>query len=94
MCRTENFIDCINVIRLFPIGTSAAGLFAGDWLEQLQVYGGFLAVGLLFCTDLPRRVWERIRKTPLAVILLLAIFWAAVYCLYRGLNDPFLYFRF
>lgn len=80
--------------RLFPIGTSAAGLFAGDWLEQLQVYGGFLAVGLLFCTDLPRRVWERIRKTPLAVILLLAIFWAAVYCLYRGLNDPFLYFRF
>jgi sodium/proline symporter len=27
-------------------------------------------------------------------VILLAIFWGAVYCLYRGLNDPFLYFRF
>ena len=27
-------------------------------------------------------------------LVLLAIFWGAVYCLYIGLDDPFLYFRF
>ena len=29
-----------------------------------------------------------------ALPVLLAIFWGAVCCLFRGLNDPFLYFRF
>jgi alginate O-acetyltransferase complex protein AlgI len=49
---------------------------------------------VLFCTPLPAKLWEKIEKTPLGPVILLAIFWGAVYCLYRGLNDPFLYFRF
>ena len=28
------------------------------------------------------------------VVLLLAAFWASVYCMYMGMDDPFLYFRF
>jgi alginate O-acetyltransferase complex protein AlgI len=80
--------------RMFPLDGSFAGPFPGDWLEPLKDYGLLLAAGVLFCTPLPAKLWEKIEKTPLGPVILLAIFWGAVYCLYRGLNDPFLYFRF
>jgi alginate O-acetyltransferase complex protein AlgI len=80
--------------RMFPLDGSFAGPFPGDWLEPLKDYGLLLAAGVLFCTPLPAKLWEKIEKTPLGPVILLAIFWGAVYCLYRGLNDPCLYFRF
>ncbi len=80
--------------RLFALNGSFAGPFAGDWLEPLRDYGPLLAACALFCTPLPDKVWKKIEHTPLAPVILLAIFWGAVYCLYKGLNDPFLYFRF
>ena len=80
--------------RLFPFDGQFAGAFAGDVLKYGETYGLWLALGLLFCTPLPKKLWDKLEKTPLAVPILLAIFWAAVYCLYRGMNDPFLYFRF
>jgi alginate O-acetyltransferase complex protein AlgI len=80
--------------RLFPFGTSAAGAFAGDVLKYGRNYGVVLAVGLLFCTEWPKKLWQRIKTTPLGVLALLAVFWGSVYCLYKGLDDPFLYFRF
>jgi len=80
--------------RLFPLDGQIWGIFAGDWLEHLQTYGLWLVLCLLFCTPLPKKLWAKLRDTPVAIPLLLAIFWAAVYCLYMGMNDPFLYFRF
>jgi len=80
--------------RLFPFDGQYQGIFAGDWLEFGQVYGHWMALCLLFCTPLPKKIWHKIERTPLAVVFLLVVFWAAVYCLYRGMNDPFLYFRF
>ena len=56
-----------------------------------------LTLGLLFCTPLPKKLWHKLEESPLrwlTVPVLLAIFWGAVYCLFKGLNDPFLYFRF
>ena len=80
--------------RLFPFGGQYQGIFASDWLEFGQMYGHWMALCLLFCTPLPKKLWQKIEHTPLAVAFLLVVFWAAVYCLYRGMNDPFLYFRF
>lgn len=80
--------------RLFALDGSFSGPFPGDWLQPLRDYGLLLAACLLFCTPLPEKLWRRLERTPLAVVVLLGIFWAAVYCLYKGLNDPFLYFRF
>ena len=80
--------------RLFPFTCRFAGLMAGDWIEQGKAFGLMLLICLLFCTPYPKKIWKKIEHTPLAVVLLLAIFWGAIYCLYRGLNDPFLYFRF
>lgn len=80
--------------RLFPLSGAWRGIAQSDWLDHGRIYGVMLLVGFLFCTPLPKRLWHKVEKTPLAVLVLLAIFWGAVYCLYRGLNDPFLYFRF
>ena len=80
--------------RLFPLTGRFSGLMPGDWLEQGKSFGVMLLVCLLFCTPYPKKIWKKTERTPLAALLLLAVFWGAVYCLYRGLNDPFLYFRF
>ena len=81
--------------RLFPfLPGEPINVFAGDWLKYGEMYGILLAIGLLFCTDLPERLYEKFKHTAWSTPVLLAIFWGAVYCLYIGLNDPFLYFRF
>ncbi|MBR2338778.1 MAG: MBOAT family protein [Clostridia bacterium] len=81
--------------RLFPFLPGAVGnIFPQDYLVHGKTYGILLLVGLLFCTDLPLRIYHRLKHTVVGAILLLAIFWGSVYCLYIGLNDPFLYFRF
>ncbi len=81
--------------RLFPfLPGEPFMVMEGDWIQRMSMYGVFLAVGILFCTDLPRRVYERIKHTIWGTLILLAIFWGSVYYLYLGLNDPFLYFRF
>ena len=81
--------------RLFPFLPGEPLLvFEGDWLKYGQAYGWLLIVGLVFCSDLPRRLYERIKHSLVGTLVLLAIFWGAVYYLYLGLNDPFLYFRF
>ena len=83
--------------RLFPLDGQFGGLYAQDWLDYGRMYGWLLGIGLLFCTPLPKKLWHKLEDSSLRWItipVLLAIFWGAVYCLFRGLNDPFLYFRF
>lgn len=80
--------------RLFPFFSAAEPVFSGDFLKYSGTYGLLLAVCLLFCTKLPGRIYARIQKTLAGNLFLLVVFWASVYCLYIGLNDPFLYFRF
>ena len=54
----------------------------------------FFIVSILFSTRLPYKLLERIRNSVFVPILLLAIFSASIYCMYKGFDDPFLYFRF
>lgn len=81
--------------KLFPIlGKQQTPLFAGDYIKYGKMYGIFLILGFIFSTNLPRKLYERWKDKLIASIVLLAIFWASVYCLYMGMDDPFLYFRF
>ena len=80
--------------RLFPFFGEGQNVYAQDFSKYLNQYGVLLACGCLFATGLPERWFARIRKTPLGAVLLLAVFWGSVYCLYMGMDDPFLYFRF
>ncbi len=93
----------IYLLRLFPFvrtllggGAQAEGhmVFAGDFIKYVSMYGAGLAAGLVCCTGLPEKLFCRWRDKVWMSLVLLVIFWAAVYCLYRGMNDPFLYYRF
>jgi alginate O-acetyltransferase complex protein AlgI len=81
--------------RLFPfLPGGPINISPGDYLAHAEQYGWLLAIGLVFSTAWPRRIYNRIKNNLLGTLLLLAVFWLSVYCLYMGLNDPFMYFRF
>ncbi len=81
--------------RLFPFfGTGALSVFKYDYLKYLKEYYPFFIASILFSTRLPYMLLERIRNSVIVPILLLAIFSASIYCMYKGFDDPFLYFRF
>lgn len=86
----------IFLLKLFPVftGVSQAAIFAGDFEKYVEIYGIGLAVGLVCCTGLVEKIFMRWRNKFWMSLLLLCIFGASVYCMYRGLNDPFLYYRF
>ena len=81
--------------RLFPFfGTGALSVFKYDFLKYLKEYFLFFIVSILFSTRLPYKLLERIKNSVFVPILLLVIFSASIYCMYKGFDDPFLYFRF
>lgn len=80
--------------RLFGLAPAGMAVFGQDYIKYGRNYGFLLALCLLFCTPLPRKLYDRYSHTWVATAGLLAVFWLSVYCLYIGLNDPFLYFQF
>ena len=81
--------------RLF--GKGGETLMATDWVKYFGIYGKFLIIGLVFCTDIPEKLYRKLQKSRYALIcipLMLAVLAGAVYCIWRGMNDPFMYFRF
>ncbi len=81
--------------RLLGLATgSGTAVFGQDYIKYGKTYGLWLLLCLLCCTPLPGRLYRRWGHTWTASLGLLAVFWFSVYCLYMGLNDPFLYFQF
>lgn len=81
--------------RLFPFfGQGVWSVFRYDYLKYLKLYFPFLIAGFLFSTKLPYKLSERIKNRAVIWSILAVIFAASVYCMFRGLDDPFLYFRF
>ena len=81
--------------RLFPFfGQGIWSIFRYDYLKYIKLYYPFFIVGILFSTTLPYRIIKNIKNRKVLLLLLAVIFIACVYCMYKGLDDPFLYFRF
>lgn len=81
--------------RLFPFfGQGVWSIFRYDYLKYLNLYYPFFIAGILFSTKLPFCILKRIKSRTIIGLLLAIIFGASVYCMYRGFDDPFLYFRF
>ena len=81
--------------RLFPVFQSqTAAIYQGDFLKYGKMYAVSLIAGLICCTGLPRKIYQKKKYTLIVSIVLTAIFWGCIYCMYLGLDDPFLYFRF
>lgn len=134
--------------KLWGFGEPA--LMAKDYVKYFGTYGKWLIIGLIFCTDIPEKIFNMMKSRQkyrvsryfwctetvllLAYILfahkwlmllllplpfireyyyrctpkkrrpalgkyfwlpeLTAVFAASCYCIYMGMNDPFLYFRF
>ncbi len=81
--------------RLFPFfGQGVWSVFRYDYLKYLGNYYPFFIVAILFSTKLPYQILKKLKNTVLVYILLTLILIACLYCMYRGFDDPFLYFRF
>lgn len=81
--------------KLFPfLGEAGKVLFPGDYLKYGRLYALYLLVGLLFATSLPAKFYQKNNRKPLVILALLVVFWASVYCLLQGMDDPFMYFKF
>lgn len=80
--------------RLFPFfGQGAWSVFRYDYLKYLNLYYPFLIMGILFSTKWPFCILKNM-KLMIRWMILAVLFAFSVYCMYRGLDDPFLYFRF
>lgn len=81
--------------RLFPFfGKGMWSIFRYDYLKYLRQYYPFLIVGILLSTELPYHLLKRIKNRLVIIIFLFAVLLASLFCMYRGFDDPFLYFRF
>lgn len=81
--------------KLFGISAESDVIInANDYMKYWKIYGKFLIAGVIFSTRIPEMIYKKIKNTPFCAVLLLVVFWASVYCMYKGMNDPFLYFRF
>ncbi len=81
--------------RLFPFfGQGVWSSFRYDYLKYLKLYYPFFIAGVLFSTKLPYSILKRIKSRAVIGIITAVIFAASAYCMYRGFDDPFLYFRF
>ena len=81
--------------RLFPFfGQGAWSVFRYDYLKYLGQYYPFFIAGILFSTTLPYKLLRKIKSKILLIALLSVILIGSLYCICRGFDDPFLYFRF
>ena len=93
---TEN-INQLKVFldRLFPIFTlNFSGLFDGDFIKYFTLYLPFVIIGIALCFKTPFRFLKKIKNKYVLNGLLFIIFIGSIYCMYKGYDDPFLYFRF
>ncbi len=84
----------VYLLKMFPFfgGVQAAPLT--DFWRLLEIYAPLLIASVIFSLSSPMKLFEKVRDKALGIILLLAVFWYAVYLLAIGINNPFLYFRF
>lgn len=85
----------IFIRKLFPfLGAVQGNVFAGDYIKYLKRYGWIMIIALLFCTRLPGNIYKRRGRGLFVTLFLVMIFWACVYTMYMGMDDPFLYYQF
>ncbi len=84
--------------RLFPFLASDESqqlvIYRYDFIKYAKEFGVLLIAGVFFSTEFPYKLLKKYKDTIFETVFLLVIFYIAVYCMYKGLNDPFLYFRF
>ncbi len=77
------------------IGLGSEYAYQGDFLKYIQNYGIFILVGAILSSTLPKTIYEKIKDRNIILIpTLTVIVTLSFYCMHKGMNDPFLYFKF
>lgn len=85
----------IYLTRMFPFfQQSSAAVFQGDFIKHLRDCAVPLFAGLLCCSGIPRKIYEKKKYSFVTTFILVLLFWACIYSMYLGLDDPFLYYQF
>lgn len=66
----------------------------GDFLQAVSHYGIVFLIGILCCTPLPRKLFEKWKDNIFGMIILAVLFWLCVDRIYLAGNNPFMYLRF
>ena len=80
--------------RLLGITSGDTVIFAGDFIKYGREYGLSMIVCILFVLRIPQKIWEKLKETYIGQVILAAVFTVSVYCLYMGMDNPFLYHQF
>ncbi len=80
--------------KLFGAIPNENVIFHGDYVKYFNQYGILLFICVLLSTPLARNIIKKLKYSIVEIIVLLGIFIAVSYCLYQGMDDPFLYFQF
>ncbi len=81
--------------RLFPFfGGGIWSTFRYDYLKYLADYYPFFIAGFLLSFKFPYKLMKKIKNKIIIGLILAVILVSSVYCMYKGFDDPFLYFRF
>lgn len=85
----------IYLMKLIPfLGNAGQVIWATDYLKYLGIYWPFFIAGFFFLTETSEKIAQKYHKHIGMKIFLAVTFGLSVYCMYKGMNDPFLYFRF
>lgn len=88
------------LLKLFPFAGNYIGnvaesaVFSGDFIKYFRLYGAGTVAGLILCTGILEKFFQKYRDRLWMSFLLFLVFGMSVYCIYRGFSDPFLYYRF
>ena len=78
--------------RMFAIGGTPEFINPEDFLPHLKDVGAYMAVGIVFLTPFPRRIYERLKNNRVAsVLLMLILFWISVYFIFVEGANPMVY---
>lgn len=81
--------------RLLPfIPQKTFAILDKDYVKYWHTYWKYFIAGVIFSTRVPEMIYKKLKNSVFITLLLLAVFWMSVYCMYKGMNDPFMYFRF
>lgn len=81
--------------RLIPfIPQNTIAILDKDYVKYWGIYGKTFIAAILLSTHIPEKIYKKIKGSPFCAIMLIAVFWLCVYRMYKGMDDPFMYFRF
>ena len=80
--------------KMFPFFSTESILNVTDFTRLATEYAPLILASILFATNYPEKLFNKIRNKNIGILIALIVFWWSVYYLSIGIDNPFLYFRY